>query len=370
MKKILAAVSAILFCFAFSSCNSESGDVNAAEEIIIDDIETEAESFAADTTVTTTAAEIISEASVTTTSVLSEDTVPETISETALKTETQTETTTQTEVISETKAETALAQTSEKYGDVIDDITSFRLTLTYFSADGKSADHIFCAISLVTPRVYRIDTGGGSVKNEYAYLTDDQIKLVMDSILGMSVLPCDEKVTKENVCEIIIENSSGDAVNSRVFGEIPAEITKLSEEIRKLARSDFDDKKFNEMQTNIQNAISKAVAVYACLHSNIDRYGARGGDTAVYAGKGLTFKSRDEVNAAVDFLEEEPVMPIADSWDGYAFVKFAEDGSIEYVNWSEDESGLSENQLTYNDCMAYYIENGRLIASNNYRKTE
>ena len=58
MKKILAAVSAILFCFAFSSCNSESGDVNAAEEIIIDDIETEAESFAADTTVTTTAAEM------------------------------------------------------------------------------------------------------------------------------------------------------------------------------------------------------------------------------------------------------------------------------------------------------------------------
>ncbi|MDE6596910.1 MAG: hypothetical protein K2K44_12995, partial [Oscillospiraceae bacterium] len=193
---------------------------------------------------------------------------------------------------------------------------------------------------------------------------------VMDSILGMNVLPCEEKVTKENVCEIKIENSSGDAVNSRVFGEIPAEISKLSEEIRKLAKSDFDSEKFNEMQTNIQNAIDKAVDVYVCLHSNIDRYGARGGDTAVYAGKGLTFKSRDEVNAAVDFLEEEPVMPIADGWDGYAFVKFAKDGSIEYVNWSEDKSGLSEEQLTYNDCMAYYIENGKPIASNNYRKTK
>lgn len=371
MKKILAAVSAILFCFAFSSCNNESADVNAAEEIIIDDIETETESSAAVTTVTAASADIISEASeATTTSVLTENAVPETISETDLKTETQTETTSQTEVISETKSETILAQTSEKYGDVIDDITSFRLTLTYFSADGKSADYAFCAISLVTPRIYRIDTGGGSVKNECAYLTDNQIKSVMDSILGMNVLPCDEKVKNENVCEIIIENSSGDAVNSRVFGEIPAEITKLSEEIRKLAKSDFDDKKFNEMQTNIQNAIGKAVDVYACLHSNLDRYGARVGDTAVYAGKGLTFKSRDEVNAAVDLLEEEPVMSIADGWDGYAFVKFAKDGSIEYVNWSEDESGLSEKQLTYNDCMAYYIESGKLIASNSYKKTE
>lgn len=371
MKKILAAVSAILFCFAFSSCNNESADVNVAEEIIIDDIETEAESFAADTTVTTTAAEIISEASVTTTSVLSEDTVPETISETTLKTETQTETTAQTEIVSDTKAETTLAQTSETYGDVLGEITSFHMTLTYPSADGQSWDYVFCAISLVTPRIYRIDAGGKSVEDVYTYLTDNQIKSVMDSILGMNVLPCDENVTKENVCEIKIENSSGDVVNSRVFGEIPAEITKLSEKIRKLTKLDFNSKKFDEMKTNIQNAISfGAVDVYACLHSNLGRYGARGGDTAVYAGKGLTFKSRDEVNAAVDFLEEEPVMPIADGWDGYAFVKFAEDGSIEYVNWSEDESGLSEEPLTYNDCMAYYMENGTYIAFADYRKTK
>lgn len=372
MKKISAVISAILFCFAFSSCNSGGGDVNAAEEIISDNIETEAESSAADTTVTTTAADIISEASAATTASVSEETyVSETGSETALQTETQTETTAQTEIISETKAETTLAQTSETYGGVLGEITDFNMTLTYPSADEKSADYVFCHISLVTPRIYRIDAGGGSVKNEYAYLTDNQIKTVMDSILGMNVLPCDENVTKENVCEIKIENSSGDVVNSRVFGEIPREITKLSEEIRKLAKSDFDDKKFNEMQTNIQNAISnKAVDVYACLHSNLGRYAARDGDAAVYAGKGLTFKSRDEVNAAADFLEEEPVMPISDGWDGYAFVKFADDGSIEYVNWSEEESGLSEKQLTYNDCMAYYIENGKLIASTDYKKTE
>lgn len=371
MKKIFAAASAILFCFAFSACNNESADVNAAEEIIIDDIEAEAESSAADTSVTTTAAEIISEASVTTTSVSTEVHVPETVSETTLKTETQTEATTQTEIVSDTKAETTLAQTSETYGDVLGEITSFNMTLTYPSADRQSLDYVFCAVSLVTPRIYRIDAGGKSVKDVYTYLTDNQIKSVMDSILGMNVLPCDENVTKENVCEIKIENSSGDAVNSRVFGEIPDEITKLSEEIRKLAKLDFDNEKFDEMQTNIQNAISNgAVPVYACLHSNIDRYGARDGDTAVYAGKGLTFKSRDEVNAAVDFLEEEPVMPIADGWDGYAFVKFAEDGSIEYVNWSEEKSGLSEEPLTYNDCMAYYMENGKLIAFADYRKTK
>lgn len=384
MKKILAAVLAILFCFAFSSCNNESADVNVAEEIIIDDIKTEGSS-AAVTTVTTTDADIISEASEAATSVSTEVHVPETVSETALKTETQTEATTRTDVISETKAETTIqteivsdtkAETtslklSETYGDILGEITGFHMTLTYPSADGQSSDYVFCAISLVTPRIYRIDAGGKSVKDVYTYLTDNQIKTVMDSILGMSVLPCDENVTKENVCEIKIENSSGDAVNSRVFGEIPDEITKLSKEVRKLAKLDFNDKKFDEMNTNIQNAINfRAVDVYSCLHSNLGRYTARGGDAAVYAGKGLTFKSRDEVNAAVDFLEEEPVMPIADGWDGCAFVKFAEDGSIEYVNWSEDESGLSEEPLTYSDCMAYYIENGKYIAFADYRKTK
>ena len=368
MKKRLTVVLAILLCFAFSSCN-ESGDVNIAEEIIIDDIETE-ESAAEITTVTTTSADIVSEtAAVTAVSVLPKDTVSETFSETTLKTETQAETTTQKEVISEIKAETTLTQISETYGDVLGEITGFHLTLTYPAADGQSADYVFCAINLVTSRIYRIDAGGGSVENESAYLTDKQIKTVMDNILGMSVLPCDEKVTKENACEMKFENSSGVVVNSRVFGEIPEEITKLSEEIGKLAKSDFDEKKFNEMQTNIRNAITnRAVDVYACLHSNIDRYSARGGDTAVYAEKGLIFKSRDEINAAVDFLEEEPVMPIADSWDGYAFVKFSGDGSIEYVNWSETESGLSEKPITYDDCMAYYIENGTVIAFSDYRK--
>lgn len=360
MKKISAVISVILFCLAFSSCN-ENEDVTVGEEIVIDDIETEEES-----SVTAAVSEITAE-----TSAVASVTAEKSVSETNMETTARTETTTQTEIISETKAETTWLQTSETYGDVLGEITDFNMTLTYPSADGKSADYVFCHISLVTSRIYRIDAGGGSEEHMSAYLTDNQIKTVMDSILGMNVLPCDEKVTKENVCEIKIENSSGDVVNSRVFGEIPDEITKLSEELRKLAKSDFDDKKFDEMQTNIQNAISnRAVDVYACLHSNLDRYGARGGDTAVYAEKGLTFKSRGEVNAAVDFLEEEPVMPISDDWNGYAFVKFADDGSIEYVNWSEEESGLSEAPLTYSDCMAYYIETGRVIAFADYRKTK
>lgn len=368
MKKILAAVSAILFCFAFSSCNNESGDVNVADEIIIDDIETEEILTIFDTEKTDAeiffeteaAAEIISEKT---------EILTETSAETKTEVASQTKTTTQTEIISETKAETTSVQNSETYGDVIGEITNFNMTLTYQSADGQSAEYVFCAINLVASRIYRVTAGGGSVEDVYAYLTDNQIKSVMDSILGMNILPCEETVTKENVYEIKIENSSGEIINSREFGEIPREITNLSEEISKLAKSDFDNKKFDEMQTNIQNAISnKAVPVYACLHSNIDRYGARGGDTTVYAGKGLTFKSSGEVNVAVDFLEEEAVMPIMDSWDGYAFVKFADDGSIEYVNWSEEESGLSEKPLTYEDCMAYYIENGKVIAFADYRK--
>lgn len=357
MKKIFSITAAVILCLTFSSCK-DSGNISTAEESIIDDIETGSETIPileSETAASVTTAEIISETV--------SDTEPIADTEQAAITET---------VQSEIMTEAVPSQKYETYGDKLDEIKSFNLSVSYPVKNEQSTEYSFCSVSLInSERIYRLDAGGSSMENMSAYLTDNQMKTIIDSILGMSVMPYDEASSDKGGYAIKAENSAGDTVNSRVIGEPPEEITKLMEELVKLADSDFDDKKFNEMHTNIQNAITnRAVDVYACLHSNIDRYGTRGGDTAVYAGKSLTFKSRDEINAAADFLEEEPVMPIADNWDGYAFVKFGDDSSIEYINWSETEIGLSEEPLTYDDCMAYYIENGTVIAFSDYRKTE
>lgn len=362
MKKIFSVTAAVILCLVCSSCK-DSSNANTAEEIIIDDIETEI-------------------STVSETEIPPADDFTETVSETELTYDTEAESDTEPTSTSETirseiasesnevKTEAVPSQKYETYGDRLGEIKSFNLSVSYPVKDGQSAEYSFCSVSLInSKRIYRLDAGGSSMENTSAYLTDNQMKTIIDSILGMSVMPYDEASSDKGGYAIKAENSAGDTVNSRVIGEPPEEITKLMEELVKLADSDFDDKKFNEMHTNIQNAITnRAVDVYACLHSNIDRYGARGGDTAVYAGKSLTFKSRDEINSAADFLEEESVMPIADNWDGYAFVKFDDNGSIEYINWSETESGLSEEPLTYDDCMAYYIENGTVIAFSDYRK--
>lgn len=355
MKKIFSVTAAAILCLTFSSCK-DGGNISTAEESIIDDIETGSETIPIsenDTAASEKTAEIISETV--------SDTEPIADTEQASITET---------VQSEIMTEAMSVQKYETYGDRLGEIKSFNLSVSYPVEGGQSAEYSFCSVSLInSERIYRLDAGGSSMENTSAYLTDNQLKTILDRILGMNAMPYDEASSDKGDYTVTAGNNAGDTINSRVIGEPPEEITKLMEELVKLADSDFDDKKFNEMHTNIQNAITnRAVDVYACLHSNIDRFGARGGDTAVYAGKGLTFKSRDEINAAADFLEEEPVMPIADNWDGYAFVKFGEDGSIEYVNWSETESGLSEEPITYDDCMAYYIENGTVIAFSDYRK--
>lgn len=351
LKKIFILAAAVL-CLTFSSCKDEN-DVNVAEEIIADDIETVSETTALSENETAASeTEAIADTEV------SEDTEQTTLTGTVLS---ETATDSKTETLSQPKYET--------YGDRLGEIKSFNLSVFYPVEDGQSAEYSFCSVSLVnSERIYRLDAGGSNVANTAAYLTDNQLKTILDSILGMSVMPYDEASSDKGGYELKAENSAGDTVNSRVVGEPPAEITKLLEELTELAGSDFDQSKFNEMIASIPNGISNGVVpVYACLHSNLDRYEVRGGDRAVYEGKEMTFKSRDEVNAAADLLDDEDVMPIAENWDGYAFVKFGEDGQIEYVNWSETESGLSEKPLTYDDCMAYYIEDGTVIAFSDYR---
>lgn len=363
MKKFFPATAAVILCLTFSSCK-DSNNTSTAEEFVIDDIETGSATITIsenETAASETTAEIISETVPDTRAIFDTDAAGDT--EQAAITETV-----QT-VQSEIMTEAVPAQKYEIYGDKLGEIKSFNLSVSYPAGDGQIAEYSFCSVNLInSERIYRLDAGGSSAANTAAYLTDNQLKTILDSILGMSVMPYDEASSDKGDYTIKAENSAGDTVNSRVIGEPPAEIIMLLEDLTKLANSDFGEDKFNEMLASIPNGISNgAVPVYACLHSNLDRFGARGGDTSVYAGKGLTFKSRDEINAAADFLEEEPVMPIADNWDGYAFVKFAEDGSIEYVNWSETESGLSEEPLTYDDCMAYYIENRTVIAFADYR---
>lgn len=358
MKKIFAFAAAVL-CLTLSSCKDDK-DINAAEEIIIDDIETISETAALSengTAASETTSETVSE-----TEAIADIEVSEDTEQTAAETF-------QSEAAADSKTETLSQQKYETCGDRLGELKSFTLSVSYPAEDGQNAEYSFCSVSLVnSERIYRLDAGGSSTENTAAYLTDNQLKTILDSILGISVMPYDEASSDKGGYEIKAENSAEDTVNSRVVGEPPAEITKLLEELTKLAGSDFDQDKFNEMLASIPNGISNGVVpVYACLHSNLDRYGARGGDGAVYAGKELTFKSREEVNAAADLLDGEDVMPIAENWDGYAFVKFGEDGQIEYVNWSETESGLSETPLTYDDCMAYYIENGTVIAFADYR---
>lgn len=351
LKKIFILAAAVL-CLTFSSCKDEN-DVNVAEEIIADDIETVSETTALSENETAASeTEAIADTEV------SEDTEQTTAAETF-----------RSEAATDSKTETLSQPKYETYGDRLGEIKSFNLSVFYPVEDGQSAEYSFCSVNLVnSERIYRLDAGGSNVANTAAYLTDNQLKTILDSILGMSVMPYDEASSDKGGYELKAENSAGDTVNSRVVGEPPAEITKLLEELTELAGSDFDQSKFNEMIASIPNGISNGVVpVYACLHSNLDRYEARGGDGAVYAGKELTFKSREEVNAVADLLDGEDVMPIAENWDGYAFVKFGEDGHIEYVNWSETESGLSEKPLTYDDCMAYYIENGTVIAFSDYR---
>lgn len=356
-------MAAAVLCLTFSSCknSNDSNDVNAADEAVIDDIETissitsflENETAASETT-----SEAVSETESIADTEVSEDTEQTTITETV-----------QSNIMTDSKTEAPSVQKYETYGDKLGKITSFNLSVSYPAVGGQSSEYSFCSVNLInSERIYRLDASGSSTANAAAYLTDNQLKTILDSILGMSVMPYDETSSDKGEYTVKAENGTGITLNSRVLGEPPAEIIKLLEELIKLAGSDFDQNKFDEMNTLIPNGIlNGAVPVYACLHSNLDRYGVRSGDTAVYEGKEMTFKSRDEVNAAADLLDEEDVMPIAENWDGYAFVKFGEDGSIEYVNWSETESGLSEKPLTYDDCMAYYIENGTVIAFADYR---
>ncbi len=331
MKRQLAAAAV---CLLMTACGS-----GTAEEILTDEIETEE-----DISLTT---ELSSE---------------ETSAASETETETHSETSAETTAASESKTE-ASDVSAVTFGDKAEKITDFNMTLTYGSSDGQTTRAEFFNISEVSERVYRATVGEAGGQQQFSYVTDNMAAAALEKLKSLSVV--DESGTDDICCQINVKYADGTSSNS-LQGSIPEGAESLAEEIRRLAEMGFDDEEFNNMHTEIQFGISRAVDVYACLSSNLDRYGARDGDAALYAEKTLVFKSREEINEAADLLENEPVMQIAEDWDGYAAVKFGDDGKIEYVNWSEEESGLSEEQLTYDDSMVYYIENGKVIASNNF----
>lgn len=339
MKKAIAAILAITMCAAFSSCEKSDSGSTAQAESLTDLIESETE---------------------------------ETLSETEFAAVQISET--QTETFSETNAETSGISETEAavtFGDFSEKISNFNMTVTYPSVDGKRAEALFYNISAVSSRLYRVTAGEAGGSSTFAYVTDNQASEILEAVQSMTANTSDSAAdSNSSCCEITGEYADGTALNSLWSGDIPEGISGIAEKIQKLAETDFDDEKFNNMHSDIQYGIDMSVNVYACLFSNLDRYGKRDGDAALYAGKTLILKSRDEVNAAADLLENEPVMPISEDWHGYALVKFGEDGAIEYVNWAEEESGLSENRLTYDDCTAYYIENGSIIASNNFERID
>ncbi len=355
MKRQFAAAAV---CLLMTACGS-----GAAEEVLIDEIETEE-----DISLTTE----LSSAETSAASESETETHSETTAASESKTETPTETTAASESKTETPAETTAASESKTeifavstaaFGDKAEKITDFNMTLTYGSSDGQTPRAEFFNISEVSERVYRATVGEAGGQQQFSYVTDNMAAAALEKLKSLSVV--DESGTDDICCQINVKYADGTASDS-LRGSIPEGAKSLAEEIRRLAETGFDDEDFNNMHTEIQFGISRAVDVYACLSSNLDRYGARDGDAALYAGKTLVFKSREEINEAADLLENEPVMQIAEDWDGYAAVKFGDDGKIEYVNWSEEESGLSEEQLTYDDSMVYYIENGKVVASNSF----
>lgn len=346
MKRQLAAAAVCLF---LTACGG-----GTAEEILTDEIEED----------------------ISLTAELSSETETETHSETTAGSESKTETHSETTSASESKTETspeataaseieteAPAVSAVTFGDKAEKITAFNMVLTYGSSEGQTPRAEFFNISEVSERVYRATVGEAVGQQQFSYVTDNMAAAALEKLKSLSA--ADESDKDGICCQINVKYADG--TSSDVLQEsIPEGAESLAEEIRRLAETGFDDEDFDNMHTEIQFGIDMAVDVYACLFSNLDRYGARDGDAALYAGKALVFKSREEINKAADLLENEPVMQIAEDWDGYAAVKFGDDGKIEYVNWSEDESGLFEEQLTYDDCMVYYIENGKVIASNNF----
>lgn len=341
MKRQLAAAAV---CLLLTACGS-----GAAEEILTDEIETEKD------------ISLTAELSLSETSAASESET-ETSSEATAASESKTETPTETTTASESETEIS-AVSAVTFGDKAEKITEFNMVLTYGSSEEQTPLAEFFNISEVSERVYRATVGEAGGQQQFSYVTDNMASAALEKLKNLSV--ADESGKDGICCQINVKYSDG--TSSDVLQvSIPEGAESLAEEIRRLAETGFDDEDFDNMHTEIQFGIDMAVDVYACLFSNLDRYGARDGDAALYAGKTLVFKSRDEINEAADLLENEPVMQIAEDWDGYAAVKFGDDGKIEYVNWSEEESGLFEEQLTYDDSMVYYIENGKVIASNSF----
>jgi len=340
MKRQLAAAAV---CLLLTACGS-----GAAEEILTDEIETEEDiSLTAELSSSETYAASESET--------------ETSSEATAASESKTETPTETTTASESETEIS-AVSAAAFGGNLEKIPDINITLNYGSADGQIGNIKYFQISAVSERVYRAAAGDIGGEDFSAYVTDRQASAVIEMLKS---IPAEETGDNADKCHITVKYADSTDTDDLQLG-ISEEAERLAEEIRRLAEMDFDDEDLRNMHTEIQFGISRAVSVYACLSSNLDRYGARDGDAALYAGKTLVFKSRDEINEAADLLENEPVMQIAEDWDGYAAVKFGDDGKIEYVNWSEEESGLSEEQLTYDDSMVYYIENGKVIASNSF----
>ncbi|MGN0674484.1 MAG: hypothetical protein ACI4KG_01915 [Oscillospiraceae bacterium] len=334
MKKVLAAILAIIMCSMFSSCKKNVDVVTEQTESLTDLIESE-----------------------------TEETVLESASETKFAAVQTSET--QTEADSETNAETQ--QTTESKmsetetaakNENIGMISELHFTYNY----PETNEYLYFQISPRHQRVYVI-AWGGNEKNETGFITDKQVMKLTETINGMNIAEYNgsdnngdnDASMPLNNCSLNITDADGKTITANFMGDIPEAFDKLVSVLNEFAADAYSSDDFSE---KAQFGIGKAVDALVYCRSYLNKLSDTGGDCSVYGGKTLVITEND-----LDPLGEA-IWSFPEDWYGYAFVKFTADGTdVEYVNWSETEVGLSEEKLVYDDLEAYYIENGTIIGA-------
>lgn len=348
MKKILAAVSAIFFCFAFSSCNESGAAVG--EGIIIDDIETE-ETFSEDTTAVTAAADIITETSETTTAPVSAEVhLSETSSETSLETETRTETISETEPTEVSAAET-------KSRAVIEGITEIRVVLS--EPSGENGDIKVNAFDVSVTECEKIFGIYSTKESDVRFISKNQFEQLADELNGLGVSYAESEETYSgNHVPKQLHISLGEFY-ADWFDDIPTDIeSNVFGIMNKYYGIGISREQRLEAIDNGRDMAVKAAVYFRSFTQKNFADTEKG--LADYAGKGAVFGENKNPFDSEDFS-------LPDDWHGYTYVKFNEDGTdVEVINWSETEDELPREYIEPEEWQIIFIEKGVCVFSLKY----
>lgn len=322
--KIKAAVLALLFCITLSSCGKAESD----EVLLTEQIETEA-----------------------------------TVSETTEKAEIPAETSAES-VTEVTEQPDELTKTEETAETAKNDITNIsHINFNYFY--GKDNSYKYFDISARNSLVYVI-AFGGSDSTEYGFITDKQFAKITESVNSSGISEfygtdnSDEQAASLllDACTVTITDADGNKYFATRRGDIPEAFTELDKVLNEYAGNAYcgeDPSAF--ASAGIENAVDAQVYFRSYLRKCFDL----GEDCSAYAGQSMIIDSSD-----LNPLDSD-MFCLPDDWNGYAYVKFNADGTdVEYVNWAETKEALSENELTYEELEAYYIENKTIIGTTGF----